>query len=350
MTAGRMHIAITADPDIPVPPIGYGGIERIIHFLVEGLHAAGHDVTLFAHRDSRVSCDLVPYERESGRSAVDTARLATTIARGVYRRQVDIIHSFGRLASLAPLALHPAPKFMSYQRAITPRSIRLARRLFGSSLEFTACSRQMIAPVETIGRWHVVYNGVPLGTYTPTAAVDHDAPLVFLGRVEHIKGTHLALEVARRTHRRLVIAGNIAPEHQQYFDTRIAPHLDGTFITYVGAVNDAEKNALLGKAAAMLMPILWEEPFGIVMAEALACGTPVIGLRRGAVPEVIRHGVTGWIADDVEGMVTGVERVSSFDRRVCRVDAEQRFSDRVIVARYEALYQSRLADSGASAA
>jgi glycosyltransferase involved in cell wall biosynthesis len=130
----------------------------------------------------------------------------------------------------------------------------------------------MVQAVSHIGRWHIIPNGVDIGTYAFQSEVEIDAPLVFLGRIEEIKGPHIAIEIARRTGRRLVIAGNIPEGKKGWFESQVLPYVDGKKITYLGPVDDAQKNDLLGKASALLMPILWEEPFGIVMAEALACG------------------------------------------------------------------------------
>jgi glycosyltransferase involved in cell wall biosynthesis len=196
----------------------------------------------------------------------------------------------------------------------------------------------MIGPVQSLAAWHVVYNGVPVGAYDFRPGVSSDAPLMFLGRIEWIKGAHLAIEAARAAGRRIVIAGNIPVEHRDYFRQYIEPSIDGDRVSFVGPVDDQQKNELLGRAAALLMPILWDEPFGIVMAEALACGTPVIGLRRGAVPEIVNDGVTGFVADDVAGLVAGINRVTTIDRAACRASAESLFSDRVIVDAYESLY------------
>jgi glycosyltransferase involved in cell wall biosynthesis len=176
-------------------------------------------------------------------------------------------------------------------------------------------------------------------TYTFRAEVEKNAPLVFLGRIEPVKGTHLAIEVARRSGMPLVIAGNIPDEHHEYFGTQIAPHLDGVSISYVGPVNDVEKNSLLGRARAFLMPIQWDEPFGIVMAEALACGTPVIGLKRGSVPEVVADGVTGFVCADVREMVEAAGRVDQLDRSACRVRAEAMFSEDTIVEGFLRVYR-----------
>ena len=336
----RLRIAMVADPELPIPPEHYGGIERIIHFLVSGLTHNGHEVVLFAHRESRVCCELVPYRGRSSQSFADVARNTTTIARHVWAGGFDVVHSFGRLVYLAPLAPHPVRKIMSYQRPITPARIRQARLLFRSSIQFTACSRHMTRPVESLASWHVVHNGVRLDAYTFRSRVPPDAPLVFLGRVEEIKGPHLAIQAARAAGRSLVIAGNVQPEHQRYFDERIRPHLDGTTVTYIGSVGDREKNELLGRASALLMPVLWDEPFGIVMAEALACGTPVIGFRRGSVPEVVTDGVTGFLASAVTELVAGIQRLEEIDRHACRTSVERRFSDAVIVRAYESLYRT----------
>jgi glycosyltransferase involved in cell wall biosynthesis len=141
----------------------------------------------------------------------------------------------------------------------------------------------------------------------------------------------------------LIIAGNVSVEHRSFFDAKIRPHLDGSRVTYVGPVDDKAKNVLLGRARALLMPILWEEPFGIVMAEAMACGTPVIGLARGAVPEVIEDGVTGFVTSDLDGLVAAVGRLDAISRADCRARVERLFCDRAVVNAYEGVYREMLA-------
>jgi glycosyltransferase involved in cell wall biosynthesis len=138
----------------------------------------------------------------------------------------------------------------------------------------------------------------------------------------------------------VILAGNKSPgeAHEEYFSTRVAPLVDGDRVQYVGPVDDEQKDRLLGQAAALLMPVQWDEPFGIVMAEALACGTPIIGLRRGSVPEVVREGITGFVCNTVEDMVKAVASIPALNRTACRDDMEQRFSDRAMVDAYERLY------------
>lgn len=337
-----MRIAITADPEIPVPPKLYGGTERTVDMLVRGLTAKGHRVTLFANADSKVPCELVPYPGKSSVSFADTVRNMRLVAGRVAGGGFDLVHSYGRLAYMLPLLPKPLPKLMSYARPVSARSVTLGTLLSGGTLHFTACAKHLIRRVEKLGRWHVIYNMFPMSAYQFNASVPSDAPLVFLGRIEPVKGTHLAIEIAGKSARRLVIAGNVPAEHRPYFDRKIAPHFSPGKVDYVGPVDDAQKNELLRNAAALLMPILWEEPFGIVMAEALACGTPVIGLRRGSVPEIVEEGKNGFICDDVEAMAAAVGRLGSVDRAACRRIAETRFSDRVIVDAYEDLYRELL--------
>lgn len=342
-----LHIAITADPYLPVPPRFYGGIERVIDFLVRGLTARGHRVTLFAHPESTVPAALVPYGSPPHFHRGDRARELWQVGAKLWarRHEFDLIHSFGRLAALAPvLPVRGLPKIQSYQRDGLPwKSIRTARRLARTSIGFTACSSNVYrdAPARdgTFGAWRTVFNGVDLSKYTFRAETAPDAPLAFLGRLEPIKGAHHAISIARAAGRRLTIAGNPAPAYEDYFASQIAPHIDGDRVQYLGPVDDRDKNELLCHSAALLMPIEWEEPFGIVMAEAMACGTPVIGFARGSVGEVVRNGVNGYACRGIADAVWAVARLGAIDRRAVRRDCEQRFSAGVVVDQYERLYR-----------
>ncbi len=341
MAARRLKIAVTADPDIPVPPRLYGGIERIVHMLLLGLIAQGHEVTLFAHPKSDPPCKLAPYPNPGRTSKSNLINYMWHVSSKIIRGRYDLVHSFGRLAYLLPVLPLPVPKLMSYQRAVTARSVEWSERLARGTLHFTGCSRQLVGRYANNANWHVVYNGVPLAMYQFRNEVGVKAPLVFLGRIDRTKGPHVAIEVARKAGRPLVIAGNCASkgEEKEYFEQEIGPQCDGRQIKYIGPVTDAAKNELLGRAAALLFPIEWEEPFGIVMVEALACGTPVIAFPRGSVPEIIEHRVNGFLCDSVESMIKAVRNVPSIDRARCREICEKRFSDRVIVDQYERLYR-----------
>jgi glycosyltransferase involved in cell wall biosynthesis len=267
------------------------------------------------------------------------------------RRRIDIVHSFGRLAALLPVLVdHSLPKVQSYQREIAWPGVQQALRLAGQSLTFTACSSAMWRrpSMPAPSQWATVYNGVDLDRYDVAPQVPADAPLVFLGRIERIKGTHTAIEIARLAGRRLVIAGNqvSSREGRDYFDQHVRPHIDGERVIYVGPVDDAAKNRVLGSAAALLMPIEWEEPFGIVMTEAMACGTPVIGFGRGSVPEVIDEGVTGAVVSNASEAAAATDRVCNLDRAAVRQRCDERFSHRVIADAYEQVYVKSLEQVG----
>lgn len=308
----------------------------------------GHAVTLFAHPESKPPCPLVPYPNNQNGSMLRILRNACPISSRTLRGEFDLIHSFGRLAYLAPLLPLRIPKLMTYQREITARTVRWAETASNGTLQFTGCSRHLIRDFAGQAGWHVVYNGVSPTAYDFVESVSDSAPLVFLGRLEEIKGPHLAIEVAKRSGRRLILAGNIPEEakHRSYVEQEILPHVDGDRIQYVGPVDDRQKNEILGHAAALLMPILWEEPFGIVMAESLACGTPVIGLARGSVPEVVEEGLTGFVCRTIDEMAAAVSKLEKIDRTLCRQAMEQRFSASRMTDAFEALYFQMLRGNG----
>jgi glycosyltransferase involved in cell wall biosynthesis len=355
-----MRIVITADPYLPVPPTHYGGIERVIDLLARELTSRGHDVTLIAHPGSQTDARLVPYGRppHTGWLARSLELVDVGSALWRLRNQVDVVHSFGRLAALPPvLPLRRLAKVQSYQRDGVPwRSVRRAVAIAGSSLAFTGCSSSVYraAPPDARrrGEWRTIFNGVDVTRYVSVPSVDADSPLMFLGRFDPIKGAHHAIDIARLAGRRLVLAGTRVTDgpHAGYFNAAIAPHVDGHRVQFVGAVDDEAKNMWLGRAAALLMPIEWEEPFGIVMAEAMACGTPVIGFARGSVPEVVRDGVTGFVCRTVAEAAAAVARLPALDRRAARADCEARFSGRAIADEYERLYGELLTRVSAPAA
>ncbi len=341
-----MHIAITADPYLPIPPRLYGGIERVVDLLVRGLVARGHRVTLFAHPESRTAGVLRPYGVPPHATPAARLRELAQVGTGLWtmRRSVDVVHSFGRLAALAPvLPLRRLPKIQSYQRPVPWNGVRRAAQFARGSIMFTGCSTSLYEAGRAYGgpaQWRTIFNGVDTTRYTPVARVASDAPLVFLGRIERIKGPHHAIAIAGRARRRLVIAGNRVHDCDDagFYEREIAPHVDDDRVRYVGAVDDGQKNQLLGTAAALLMPIEWDEPFGIVMAEALACGTPVIGFPRGSVPEVIVDGTNGFRCRDIAAAAEAVGRLDRIDRVAVRADAERRFGHDAIVDEYERLY------------
>lgn len=334
-----MKIAIIADPYIPVPPLTYGGIERVIDFLIKGLTANGHEVLLVAHSLSNVQVPLISY----GNQQLKLKHLHNILAVNKIKNfNPDVIHSFGRLLYLLPFLRSDIPKIMSYQREPTLSQVKRAVALSKKdTLSFTGCSDYISNKIKPFANATTVYNGFPIGIYQPNFKFNESAPLVFLGRIEYIKGTHIAIEVAQQTNKSLIIAGNIPDGEENYFNEKIKPHLSDQ-IKYIGPVNDTQKNDLLNQALAFLMPILWDEPFGIVMAEAMACGTPVIGFNRGSVSEVVVNNITGFICSTTSQMIDGISKLPTIDRKIVWKIANNRFSSERITEDYIQLYQQKI--------
>jgi len=338
-----MRLLLTADPEIEVPPTTYGGIERIVDVLVRRLCAEGHHVGLVARPGSSCPADQIfAWPGLSSLSATDTLANMWMLRRAVRAFRPDVIHSFSRIAYLLPHLRGPVPLVMSFQREPTPRTVGLAARLAAQHmLTFTGCSEYIARRGRPSGgEWYGIPNFADTEALAFSPSVGADAPLVFLSRVESIKGAHWAIEIARRVGRRLVIAGNHAESGEEgaYWRQQIEPWIGRDGIEYVGPVDDAQKSALLGRAEAMVVPIQWEEPFGIVFAESLACGTPVISCPRGALPEIVRPGIDGFLIQSIEEGCAAVARLAMIDRAVCRRRAEDHFSPGAVVARYLELY------------
>jgi glycosyltransferase involved in cell wall biosynthesis len=344
-----VKVLLVMDPFIKVPPDHYGGIERVVADLADGLAKLGHDITLWAAPGSRVNGRVDAFGKEGEWTRWSNLRNAMTLAGRFLANgsRFDVIHNFGRLAYLAPILARDVPKVQTYMRTVNPQNMVTARRLGARRLHYTAVS----AAIRDTGRpgggdWSVIYNCAAPERYPFVAGTDPaTAPLVFLGRLDRCKGAHHAITVAQQLQRRLIIAGNISPlpHEEEYFRAEIAPRVDGKLVTYIGPVGDEQKRTLLGQAAAMLLPIEWEEPFPVVLPEAMLCGTPLIAFRRGGVPEGIDHGHTGFLCDNAEQMAAEVGRLGTIDRAVVRAEAIRRFSDAAIVAEYARLYREMAA-------
>ena len=339
-----LRILLLMDPFIRVPPELYGGIERVIADLAAGLHRRGHQVTLWAAPGSRIPGTVEPFGRESEWTPWSNIRNTATLTARFWVRpgRFDLIHNFGRLAYLVGILRWNLPKVQTYMRPVNPRNMRFVRRLGARHVRYTAVSAAIRdTGLPGGGEWSVIPNCASPDLYRASTDVDpHAAPLLFLGRLERCKGAHTAIAVARRLNRALRVAGNISTlsHEREYFHREIEPHIDGKLISYVGPVDNDQKTELLRSAAALLLPVEWEEPFPVVLPESLLCGTPVIAFRRGGVPEGIEHGKTGFLCDTTDEMALMVGRLGEIDRSTCRVEAERRFSDHAVVDAYEQLY------------
>jgi glycosyltransferase involved in cell wall biosynthesis len=350
-----LRIAQLVPPVESVPPSRYGGIERVVSALTEELVSRGHRVTLFASGDSQTSAELVPvvdaaiWRHPRYRNELPFMALALDL---VYRRagEFDVIHNHMDFLAFPLARAHPETLTLTtlHGRLDLPEYEPLYRRF--ASLPLVSISDAQRAPLPWLNWVATVHNGVRLDEFD--FRPQHEGYLAFLGRIAPEKGVETAIRVALRAGVPIKVAARMpldqphnaeAQRDWQYYREVIRPLLQQPGVEYVGEVGGAEKSALLGGAAALLFPIAWPEPFGLVMPEALACGTPVVAFRRGSVPEVIDHGVSGFLADDEDGLVQAIERLDELDRAHCRSIAERRFSATIMTDRYEAAYQTILA-------
>jgi glycosyltransferase involved in cell wall biosynthesis len=337
-----MRIAQVAPLYERVPPLKYGGTERVVAYLTDELVRRGHEVTLFASGDSLTSARLVASTPRALRLDPDARdhltphvlELAQVFERA---REFDLIHChvdslafpFSRL--VATPTLHTL-----HGRLDLPQLMPLFR--YFHDLEFVSISHAQRRPLDGLGlNWvATVHHGLPLEQYP--FHPDGGRSLVFLGRISPEKRPDWAIEVAKRVGLPLRIAAKVDPADRVYFEGEIAPLLDHPLVEFIGEIGEAEKPALLGEALALLFPIDWPEPFGLVMIEALAVGTPVIARPRGSVPEVIVPGRTGLIGETVDDLVEAVKRVEIIDRAECRRHVEARFTVERMADDYEAVY------------
>ena len=348
-----MRIAQVAPIYEAVPPYRYGGTERIVSYITEGLVRGGHDVTLFASGDSRTAARLEAVTPQARRldpksREVISADMVCGLDRVFsHADDFDVIHCH---------VDYPAFPFTRYVRTPTVHTLhgRLdipeLERVFSQfrTVPLVSISDAQRAPLEQFGvTWAAtVHHGIDIAEFPFVA--ERGTYLAFLGRVSPEKGPDDAIDVARRARVPLRIAAKIDASDEPYFEEAVAPLLDDPLVNYLGEVSQGKKAAFLGGASALLFPIDWPEPFGLVMIEAMACGTPVIARPRGSVPEVIVPGVTGFIAETLDDFVAAVERLDTIDRAACRRHVEERFTIERMVEDYEAVYR-RLASTARAA-
>jgi glycosyltransferase involved in cell wall biosynthesis len=331
-----MKIAQVAPVYERVPPKRYGGIERLVSYLTEELVRQGHEVTLFASGDSITTGDLVsccPKAIRDFESWVDPIALHALQLNQVFEREFEIVHfhieylafPFTRtLGRLTLTTLHgPLPDMPALFHAF--RDVPLV-----------SVSNSQRAPFPLANWRKTIYHGLPDALYG-----FHSEPgryLAFLGRIAPEKRCDRAIAIAKHSGIPLKIAAKIDPYDQAYFDAKIRPLLDDPVVEFIGEIGEHEKNEFLGNAMALLFPIEWEEPFGLVMIEALACGTPVIAYRHGSVPEIIQDGITGFVVDNFDAAVHAVQRIASISRYDCREAFETRFTVARMAQAYLSVY------------
>jgi glycosyltransferase involved in cell wall biosynthesis len=337
-----MRIAQIAPLWERVPPFRYGGTELIVSLLTEELVQRGHEVTLFASGDSITTAHL--------KSVHDRAlRLDENIKEpGLYEQMslaqiyhqahhFDIIHSHVGCAALPYCGLVKTPTVHTMHGIFTPDNEKMFRQFAWQP--YITISEAQREPRLGLNYIHTVYNGIDLEVYPFQAEPDKPTYLAFVGRLSPEKGPEEAIKIARATGLPLKMAGKVDPVDRAYYHQKLKPLIDGEQIQYLGEVSHEEKAKLLGGATVTLFPITWREPFGLVMIESMATGTPVVAMALGSVPEVIAHGKTGYICRTLEEMSQAVPEAMKLNRQTCRDYVLHRFSVKSMVNEYERAYQ-----------
>jgi len=336
-----MRIAQVAPLAESVPPKLYGGTERVVAWLIDELVDLGHDVTLFASGDSATRAKLVsvcPRALRLGRPRADPIAAQACLLDAVAKQagDFDLVHVHVDWLHLPLLSRLGVPFVTTpHGRMDLPGFSDVVRRF--PNAPFVSISNNQRVPLIEANWLGTVYHGLPENSLRPST--EPGSYLAFLGRLTAEKGPEIAIRIARESGMPLHISAKVPRGERGYFKNALEPQIDGDQIRLTGEVDDKTKEAFLAGAAALLFPIDWPERFGLVMIEAMACGTPVIAFRSGSVPEVIDHGVTGFIVDDEEQAVQAVGRLGELDRRKVRARFEERFTAKRMAKEYLQHYE-----------
>jgi len=342
----RLKIAMVVPWEETTPPTKYGGIELVANNIALRMSEAGHDVTVLGTGDSKPAGKLLPiFETatrqlpQSNDAVVREAYTFLGISRVIEilkKQRFDIIHN------------HLGWRFLMFRDSIKQPMITTIHLNLDNIYEqdiyrrfanhpYISISKSQRTPMPELHYLANIYNGIQVDKFD--FQKEPGDYLVFLGSFVEHKGPDKAIEIAKKSGQRLIMAGKVDPLKISYFEKNIKPHIDGKQIQFIGEVGHQEKNELLKGAKALLMPISWSEPFGLVMAEAFACGTPVIAARLGSTPEVVEHGKTGFLCDDITCMVSCVSKLHTIDRNDCRKAAVYRFSAKMMTKKYLKAYE-----------
>lgn len=351
MSQRRLRIGMVAPIYAPVPPVGYGGTELVVSMLTEELVKRGHHVTLFASGDSRTKAKLVatvPTNLFKLQVPVTDLRYPFLHLSRAFAQadQFDLMHTHVDTCELFFPSLVDTPTVHTIHQPLLPNPLSQGFEIKIDILRafkqnrFVAISDNMKKTSKVkLNFVATIHHGIPVEKFKFYPKPKNH--LVFLGRTNKLKGIEIAIKAAHRAGVKLVVAGP-ALSQTSYFNEVVRPLMKKTNTQYIGEMSALGKNKFVGEALALLNPIQWEEPFGLNMIEAMASGTPVIATRRGSVPEIIKQGKTGFIADDFAGLVKAIKHIKEIDRRECRKHVERYFTLEQMVDQYEALYYRTL--------
>ena len=334
-----MRIAVLSPISWRTPPLHYGPWESVVSLLTEELVKMDLDVTLFATGDSHTSGTLVavcprPYSEDS---SVDPKVAECLHISEIFERatEFDIIHNHFDFLPLTYSGLVETPVITTIHGFSSPSIVPVYKK-YNDRGHYVAISDSDKSP--ELDYIATIHHGIDVAQFPFLGAKGEY--LLFFGRIHPHKGVYEAFQVAKRSGMKLVIAGII--QDQDYFATKVEPHIDGTTVEYIGSVGPDQRADVLGGALALLHLISFDEPFGLSLVESMACGTPVVAFNRGSMPEIIRDGETGYIVEDIEGAINAVATIESIDRPKCRADVDQRFTSARMARDYVRVYQEIL--------
>lgn len=345
----KLKIAVIAPFEESVPPTTYGGTEAVVYTLVEELHRQGHDVTLFASGDSKVSCRLVPITPKaigSGHSKrlreALTYQALVKVAQALSSEQFDVIHNHltSGWQTLMFKDAFRAPVVTTVHFMLTDKCEATMYSQY-KDMPYVSISNAQRAPLPDLNYTTTIYHGLNLKPFTFQAKPGEY--LAFLGRFSPDKGPDTAIEIAKRTGQKLIMAAKINNFERKYYEEKVKPLIDGDQIVYIGEVDLPGKVKLLRGAKALLNPVRLHESFGLTNIEAMAVGTPVIALSNGAIPEIIQDGTTGFICSSVDEMVAAIPKIDSIKRMACRERVERHFTAEIMTEQYLNVYRQLIA-------
>ncbi len=338
-----MRIAQIAPLWEAVPPKKYGGTELVVYILCEELTKRGHEVTLFATGDSKTSANLEAIIEKPMREAdianpfcYESIAMAKVLEM---KDNFDIIHNHMGLHFIPFAEALDLPVVNTLHGAfINQEDIDFSMKYKKSPFVSISNSQRLGSP--DLNYLSTVYNGIQIKKYTFQESPDTNNPYIaFLGRLSEEKGIHHAVKLAKATGHKLILAGKIGSADKKYYETEIKQYVDNKQIVYIGELGHDDKVELLKNALMAIHPVTWPEPFGLVMAESMACGTPVLALNKGSIPEVIKHKVTGFVENDIESLIKRVKEAENIDRKACRKHVEDNFSAERMTEGYLAAYR-----------
>lgn len=349
MEGRPLNIAMLAPPWIPVPPPGYGGVEHVIELLAAELVSMGHRMTLFAAPGSESLADVGPVLERTHPDEIQTAIFETDHAAHAFDQidqaaasgdPFDIVHDHSGFTAFAFANRLDTPMVHTLHGPFTDDTGPFYERHSQKAYAIAISDYQRQHAPRGLRVVAVVPNPIVVDAF-PFQAEKEDY-LLWIGRLNAEKGPQRAITAAREADMRLLLAGPVQPGDEPFFQSEVKPHIDDDRVRYVGEVGD-EKKELFARAAALLMPIRWPEPFGLVMTEAMACGTPVIAYPEGAAPEIVVDGETGFVVNSEMEMADGIKRLHSIDPHRCRESASERFDVAVVAAAYEDAFREVIA-------